>query len=181
MKIIKKVLIILCATYIVGIIFANGINLFLDNFYEKLKLKISTKLKLSLLNKLSKSDGYYLSRLETGDVLRILDNDIFQIENFGINIIFEFITNAITAIVVFFILMFISPILLGVVLIIQVFTFVIQDKISKKVEARIKHIRKIAGEQSNLQEQFVSNIKGVTLTNATRYFEKVIRKSKVIL
>jgi len=173
-------IIILSCTYMLFILLSNAIDLALNNYFEKLKLKVSTNLKMNLLNRLAQSNGKYLSNQETGNILRILDNDIFQVESFGIELLINFVMNGATAIIVFFILMKFNILLLLLIVFIQMTMFIFQSIISNHITYNIKKVREIAGDQSNFQEQFVSNIKGAILTNVIDYFQKLFIKKQAM-
>jgi ATP-binding cassette, subfamily B, bacterial len=168
----------LCCIYILLVLASNGIDVLLENYYETLKLKVSTNLKMKLLNQLAQANGKYISNLETGNILRILDNDIFQVESFGIDLILQLVMNGATAIIVFFILLKSNVLLLMIIIVIQISMFGIQIIMSKRITNNITKVRETAGEQSNLQEQFVSNIKNVILTNVGQYFQNLVCKKQ---
>lgn len=164
-------IILLCSVYMILVIASNGISMVIDNYCLTLNLKTSTNLKLQLIDKLSQSNGKYLSNQETGNILRILDNDLFQIESFGPDFVIHLIMNVLTAMIVFIIMLRYNIILLLTILTVQLLMFVVQSVIAKHVTVNIKKAREIAGDQSNLQEQFISNIKNAILTNVVKYFQ----------
>lgn len=162
-----------CFLYLFFIITSNGINMILENYYGALKLKASTQLKRNFIDKLVQANGKYLSNQKTGNVLRILDNDIFQVENFGIDLLLELVMNFVTAVVVFVIMLRLNPLLLFIIVVIQILMLLFQYVISMYITSGIKKVREIAGDQSNLQEEFISNIKNAILTNVTDYFQEI--------
>lgn len=168
-----EVLFYVTISYIICSLLVRVINIYVNNYFEKLKLTISMKLKKILIKKLTLANGNYISQQNTGNLLYILDNDIYQIENFGIEIFFQLMMNVITACIVFIILVNINFKMLIIVIIIQITMIILQKIFSSKITEGIKDIRDISGRISNLQEQFISNLKTVVLSNVTGYFQKI--------
>lgn len=187
--IVKKrisILIKYCSVYIGLMLSVRVIDVILENYYGKLRLEVSSQLKAMFYHGINRVSGQYLSKQETGNVLRILDNDIYQVESFGIDLIFDLITNIITAIIVVIILAKQNVFLLGFAIVIQMSMFGINSFLSKSITENIKEVRDISGAQSNLQEQFVSNLKNIIIANIgdfvsgilTRKQEKYVEKSE---
>lgn len=174
--------------YLILIVIIYSIDLGLNNFNKNLNLKASSKIKLDFAKHLTRANGESISNQNTGDIIRMLDNDVYQLESFGLDLIFELILNIAIAIVAFFVMLKISPILLGIIIIIQLLLFLFQFMFSKCVTNNIKKVRIIAGEQSILQEQLISNLKNIILTNIANYFlniykelqEKLVRQSNKV-
>ena len=61
---------------------------------------------------------------------------------------------------------------------IQIMLFCINYFMTKKISSNIKHVRDIVGEQSNLEEQYISNLKSIILTDSADFFRKLIARSK---
>lgn len=164
--------------YIILVILSRAIEFLLDNYYEKLRLEVSTYYKSELLRRISEARGDYLSHLETGNVLHIIDSDLANIEEFGVDILFEVITNILTALAVLFILIQSDFKLLLPVLGIQVLLFCVNYFMTRKISFSIKKVRDIVGEQSNLQEQYISNLKSIILTNTAFFFRNLISRKQ---
>lgn len=172
------ILINLSGIYFILVIIVNGINLKLDYYFQKLKLKISTKLKTQIIEDLTMAKGEYLAKKETGNLLKILNDDLINIEEFGIDTIYEFVINIFTLCAVIIILLQFDVRLVLVVLIIQVFVLGINLFMTGKINKSIKRVRNIIGKQANNEEQFVSNLKNAILSNTTKYFIKRISISQ---
>lgn len=122
------------------------------------------------MEKLARAQGTYISGQGTGEILYILDNDIYQLESFGIEFFLELIMNVITAVVVFVILLRLNIEMLFLVGIIQILMIIFQKFMSVKITTAIRNVRDVIGELSNLQEQFVSNLKTVILSDVADFF-----------
>ncbi len=174
----NQILLTLSLIYLILLLVSKSDIFILDNYYEKLKLKISTFYKNDLLKRLSMAKGNYLSYLETGNVLHIIDSDLSNIEEFGVDMIFDAITNLLTFLFVFYILIQNDMKLLFPVIGIQIMLFCINYFMTKKISSNIKHVRDIVGEQSNLEEQYISNLKSIILTDSADFFRKLIGKKQ---
>ena len=167
-----------CCVYIGLMLSIRVMDVILENYYGKLRLTVSSQLKYKFYHGMNKVNGHYLSKQETGNILRILDNDIYQVEAFGIDLIFDLVTNVITAIMVVIILAKQNVLLLGLAIVIQVSMFGINSFLSKNISENIKEVRDISGKQSNLQEQFVSNLKNIILANTGNFVSGLLMQKQ---
>lgn len=163
-------------TYIALMLIMHVFNLGLNYFYSYLKIKVASKIKLILIERLTKSNGKSISEQKSGEIIRILDNDLYQLESFGLDLVFELLLSIGISLVAFVIMLQIHPLLLIVTLLVQIILFLLQFLFSKSITANIKKVRNIAGEQSELQEQLVTNLKNIILTNITEYFLNFYRQ-----
>ena len=113
-------------SYILCNVIVRILNIHTNNYFETLKLVTATKLKKALMEKLARAQGTYISGQATGEILYILDNDIYQLEGFGIEFFLELIMNVITAVVVFVILLRLNIEMLFLVGIIQILMIIFQ-------------------------------------------------------
>ena len=164
----------------IGLLVVSALlNIGLDNFYETIKLKASVKLKRQILDRLAKLSGKYYSNKKTGDLLHVLGNDMLIVENFGIELIFNFCLNAITACFAVFILWNGQPYLLIGIIIVQCAILVIQKKVSRVIVEKTENIRNLAGDLSNKQEEYVSNIQSIVVTGMTKmFFDRFSKQEK---
>ena len=168
-----NILFIMTGSYILCNIIVRILNIRTNNYFETLKLVTATKLKKTLMEKLARAQGTYISGQGTGEILYILDNDIYQLESFGIEFFLELIMNVITAVVVFVILLRLNIEMLFLVGIIQILMIIFQKFMSVKITTAIRNVRDVIGELSNLQEQFVSNLKTVILSDVADFFLRI--------
>ncbi|MDO4672886.1 MAG: ABC transporter ATP-binding protein, partial [Porphyromonadaceae bacterium] len=129
------------------------------------------------LKHLSKLSGNYYSNIKTGNIISILNSDIFNIENFGIEILLSIVIDIITAIATLIILINLQPDLLIIVLVIQLIIIVIQTKFSNKT----REIRQKDGDISNLIQEYVSNIMNIVISKSKQNFFKRYTKEQRIL
>ncbi len=156
--------------YIILVLITQAFNIGLNYFYSILKIKVVSKMKISLIEYMTRSNGKSISEQNSGETIRILDNDLFQLESFGVDLVLELIMSIVISIVAFVVMYQIHPLLLAVTFFVQVILFFLQYLFSKSITDNIKKVRNIAGEQSVLQEQLVTNLKNIILTNVTEYF-----------
>lgn len=168
-----NILFIMTGSYILCNVIVRILNIRTNNYFETLKLVTAAKLKKALMEKLARAQGTYISGQGTGEILYILDNDIYQLESFGIEFFLELIMNVITAAVVFVILLRLNIEMLFLVGIIQILMIIFQKFMSVKITTAIRNVRDVIGELSNLQEQFVSNLKTVILSDVADFFLRI--------
>ncbi|MGX7265444.1 ABC transporter ATP-binding protein [Enterococcus crotali] len=162
--------------YLLLYIFSEVVDYVLYNFFNAIKLEGSKKIKERLLINISNANGDQLSKNQTGEFIYIINNDIFRIENFGIEVWFKCVINLLTALGAVVFLVKINVALFLIILSIEVVVIFVQKSYSIKIEKETKLIRKNAGNQSNVQEQYISKIREVILSNSAQYFLRKISK-----
>lgn len=95
-----------------------------------LKTKMTIRYKYLLLKKLSTFSGTYYSEQKSGEVLNIIDNDTDMVENYGIDLVFDFVRNVITSLFALSMLVHIQSTILCIIIGIQIITIVVQSKYS---------------------------------------------------
>lgn len=154
-------------------------NYFLEYLYSVMKRTISIKYKNNLLWHLTKMQGGYWSSKRTGELLKVLDDDVFNIENFGIETIFSIFSQIITALIALYLLVTMQPIILAVVIIIEYFEVKIQLYFIKKISMHTSEIREIGGNCFSILEEFVSNMINIIFSKCKRVFwHKLISREK---
>ncbi|MCR1954631.1 ABC transporter ATP-binding protein/permease [Clostridioides mangenotii] len=151
----------------------------LEYIYSKMKARISIKLKIKLLKHLSKLSGDYYTNIKTGNILSIIESDIFIVENFGAEILFSLIVDAITACIALFFLVGMDFDLLLIVITLQVVLTLSQSKFTKIIAAKTGEIRQEDGNISNIVQEYVSNIMNVVISKSSfNFFKRYIKQEK---
>lgn len=167
--------------YTLVIIISAILNIVLTYLESIMKKRVAIKLKNKSLKHLSKLSGNYYSNIKTGNIISILNSDIFNIENFGIEILLSIVIDIITAIATLIILINLQPDLLIIVLVIQLIIIVIQTKFSKELSNKTREIRQKDGDISNLIQEYVSNIMNIVISKSKQNFFKRYTKEQRIL
>lgn len=154
----------------------------LEFIYSRMKKKLSVKLKIRLLKHLSRLSGEYYSNIKTGNILSIIENDMFNVENFGAEILFSLIVDAMTAFIALFFLMNMQLDLLMIVIIVQSLIALSQSRFTKIISAKTGEVRTDAGNLSNIVQEYVSNIMNVVISKSKlKFFKKYIRQEKKLV
>lgn len=159
--------------YIVLMLLYQAITLGINYFFSTFKIKVASKLKITVIERLARSDGKTVTEQNSGDIIRILDNDMYQLESFGIDLIFELFLSIIVSLVACVVMWRLHPVLFFITFIIHIMLFMIQYYFSKGITTNIKEVRNVAGDQSTLQEEFIVHLKNIILTDVTDYFLKI--------
>lgn len=174
-----RLLLQLSIIYVIIIILSAILNVSLEYFYSRIKKIITNRMKNKLLNHISKLSGSYFTERKTGNLLRILECDIYTIEDFGIDLFFNLILDLFTAIISVYFLFKIQSSLLMVVLILEFIIIYMQFKFTAKISKKIKEIREIAGESMNRLEEYISNILNIVICKGKlNFFNKYIKNEK---
>ncbi|CEN23645.1 ABC transporter ATP-binding protein [Paraclostridium sordellii] len=163
-------------------IFSEIFTVLLESLYSKMKNRVSVKLKIKLLKHLSKLSGDYYTNIKTGNILSIIENDIFIVENFGAEILFSLIIDLVTACIAFFFLVRMDFDLLIIVITLQIVLTLSQSKFTKIIASKTEEVRQEEGSLSNVVQEYVSNIMNVVISKSSlNFFKKYIKKEKSLV
>lgn len=158
------------------------LSVFLEYIYSKMKKSVAIKLKIKLLKHLSKLSGDYYTNIKTGNILSIVESDIFIVENFGAEILFSLVVDAITACIALFFLVRMEFDLLLIVIALQIVLTVSQSKFTKIISSKTKEIRQDDGNISNIVQEYVSNIMNVVISKSSfNFFKRYIKQEKSLV
>lgn len=147
-----------------------------------IKKSISAKIKIFLLNHLSKLSGSYFSNIKTGNLLSIVERDIFIVESFSSEDLFSIIIDIISALTALYFLVTIQLDLFIIVIILQITLGISQTLFTKKISSKTYEVRNNYGDISNIMQEYISNIMNIVMTNSKfKFFSKYISKEKVLL
>ncbi len=130
------------------------LNIILQYMYSKMQKKVSINLKMNILKHISKLSGNYFTNIKTGNILSTIENDIYTIENFGVDVLFSLIIDIFTAVMALFFLIKMESSLLILVVLLQFILMFSQFKFNKIISERISEIRNKAGNISNIIEEY---------------------------
>lgn len=163
-------------------IFSALFTVLLDYICSKMKKSVSIKLKIKLLKHLSKLCGNYYTNIKTGNILSIIEADMFTVENLGAEILFSLIIDVITACIALFFLVRMDLDLLIIVIILQVLLTLSQSRFTKIISSKTNEIRQKDGEICNIVQEYVSNIMSVVISKSRfKFFKKYIKQEKILL
>lgn len=158
------------------------LSVVLEYIYSKMTKSVAIKLKIKLLKHLSKLSGGYYTNIKTGNILSIVESDIFIVENFGAEIVFSLIVNVITACIALFFLVRMDFELLLIVIVLQIVLTLSQAKFTKIMSLKTKEIRQDDGNISNIVQEYVSNIMNVVISKSSfNFFKRYIKQEKSLI
>lgn len=176
-----SLLVKLILLYVIISISLSLFNIILDFIYSKMKKRVSIKLRLNLIRHLSKLSGSYYTSIKTGNILSIIENDVFIIENFGIEILFSLIVDAITACIALFLLVKMDLELLLIVISLQILLTLSQSKFTKIISSQTEEIRRDSGNIANTIQEYVSNIMNVIVSKSSfKFLKQFIRQERTL-
>ncbi|KAA5805637.1 ABC transporter ATP-binding protein [Thermoanaerobacterium thermosaccharolyticum] len=177
-----ELLIKLAAIYGAISILSSLLNVILQYMYSKMKKRVSINLKIKLLKHIPKLSGDYFTNIKTGNILSMVENDIYTIESFGVDILFSVIVDTFTAIMALFFLIKMQSSLLILVIVLQILLIFSQSKFNKIISKKTLEIRNDAGNISNIIEEYISNIMNVVITKSIfKFFKNYLKKEKDII
>lgn len=180
----KNVNFLLKLMFIYGVIGVSSatLDILLSYLYSVMKKRVTVDIKIKLLKHLSKLSGKYYSNIKTGNVISIIESDLFIIENFGAELVFSILVNIFTAIMALFFLIKMQFDLFLIVLILQVVLTFFQNKFTKIISEKTREIRENVGSLSNKIQEYVSNIMNVVVSKSRmKFFSTYISGEKNII
>ncbi|MGF7397455.1 ABC transporter ATP-binding protein [Thermoanaerobacterium thermosaccharolyticum] len=163
-------------------ILSSLLNVILQYMNSKMKKRVSINLKIKLLKHIPKLSGDYFTNIKTGNILSMVENDIYTIESFGVDILFSVIVDTFTAIMALFFLIKMQSSLLILVIVLQILLIFSQSKFNKIISRKTLEIRNDAGNISNIIEEYISNIMNVVITKSIfKFFKNYLKKEKDII
>ncbi|TCW33348.1 ATP-binding cassette subfamily B protein/subfamily B ATP-binding cassette protein MsbA [Thermohydrogenium kirishiense] len=163
-------------------ILSSLLNVILQYMNSKMKKRVSINLKIKLLKHIPKLSGDYFTNIKTGNILSMVENDIYTIESFGVDILFSVIVDTFTAIMALFFLIKMQSSLLILVIVLQILLIFSQSKFNKIISKKTLEIRNDAGNILNIIEEYISNIMNVVITKSIfKFFKNYLKKEKDII
>lgn len=183
-----SLLVFIVIGYIIISLLACFLNFILKYIYSVMKRNISIKYKNKLVYHMSNMQADFWENKKIGEMLKILDDDVFNIENFGVETIFTMFSQVVTALIAFCLLFSMQPMVLFIVIIIEFLEIALQSYFTKKITNRTREAREIAGSCFSILQEFVSNMINIVISKAKLPFwhklisdEKKFRKKSIQL
>lgn len=174
-----KLLFNLILLYIGSNLLLNLLSVVLEYIYSIMKNRVSITFKIKLVRHLAKLSGSYYTNIKTGNILNIIDNDMYIVESLGANLLFSLIVDFFTAIVALFFLIKMQYDLLIIIIIIQMIILFSQSKFTKLIALKNEEIRDGSGEISNINQEYISNIMNVIISKANfKFFKQYLYKER---
>lgn len=178
----KEIILKLCLSIFALQIVSAILNTCVDTFFSKLKRRSSNVLRNTILKQIGRQTGKYFSEKKTGELLYILENDLFNIENFGIDWLFTSAMNMITALTSLIILITINNNLVIIVLIIQIILLVTNIKVNSVIAESTKKVRGTAGDISTILEEYIANAESIVISKGIGFlWKKIFNKERKFL
>lgn len=157
-------------------------NLVIEYSYSVMKNKVIVDLKIRVLNHLSKLSGKYYSNIKTGNILSITQDDMSIIESFDASLIFSIIDDLFTSMVSIVFLIKMRADLFLIVLTLQIFLILIQNNFTEKISSKVAKMRKKYGENSNLLQEYISNIMNIVLSKSKlKFFRTYLKEERSLI
>lgn len=165
-------LVTLIILYFVLNTLSNLIQLLINYIYVNIGKKIILSLRYNIFKLVFKFGGEEYTKINTGDSISIMHNDIPNLENIFTNMIPSIITSILTSIGLIFFLGYIQPILLAIVLVIEIFVFYFQRKIGKKIKKENEDFIKYNAKSYSVLQELFPNIRNILLVRGRKFFTK---------
>lgn len=176
----KYILVRLIGLYVLTSLIICVFNYILRYIYSVIRRTISVRYKNELLNHLMSIPIRLLKTKKSGEVLKVLEDDVFNIENFGIDTAFDIISQIITAAIALYFLLTMQPLIFFVVLLIEVVEIIFQYYNTKRIAKKTGKVREVAGECFSILEEIVTNLHLVIISKCKlSFWKKLISEEKI--
>lgn len=152
------------------IVFQCILKLLSDYLCSILGKKTMIKLKNQIMTHIMKLNGSYYSNIKVGELLTIIDSDIYTLEQVSTNVLFSLISDSITSVIIFIFLMKLQSDLVIITIVLQILLLIFQLFSCKNVISKKNNYRKALGDLTNSEEETISNLKHIILLNSKKYF-----------
>lgn len=165
-----NLLILLSSLYVSSVILINALKYVIVYYHGKVKKRFTYNTKLRILNHIKELSGDFLTNKHTGEILKIFESDIFNLEAVGIDTFIDILINLVTGIIAIRILLLIDYKLFIIVIVLEAIMIVVQKRIVHTVSHKTKILRNVAGVSMSLIESFISNIMNAIITKTDFVF-----------
>lgn len=141
------------------------------SFY-KLAQEIVYNMKHTIFEKLSERNLKFWTHYQVGDVLRILENDIDNIQNLLTSTISNIIINFLVAAGITLVLVVINPVIGITVLLMALIFAQIQKRCGDKIQNGMEVLRVEMGDLSSVINEMLNNITSIQMANLTELEKK---------
>lgn len=145
-----------------------------DYLFSLIGKKVTTKIKLDILKKLFTFDGKYISKLNVGDHINILDMDTKIIEQIATQTIFDIVCSFLSAIFIIAMLISLQWDMVLIIIILQVIIIFLQVNFTKTVVVMRTEVRELAGKITNLEQEILGSFMTVNQLNVKDFVIKKI-------
>lgn len=149
--------------------------------HTRIKKDYSYHIKMKIFQHISKLSGAFFTDKQTGELIKILESDIYAIENAGIDLLIDILFNIVTSICAIVLLFNINKGLLAIVLVMEMVIIFAQKYLIKVMYKKVEELRKISGKSMSFTEEYISNILNLIIAKADsvfmRYFDNIEKKN----
>lgn len=152
-------------------IIESVINYLNSVIYSNLYNKSYTYYQNRCLGHLFKMPGKYYSEMSSGEVFATTNQDVGQIQTLLSGTLFDFVSDCLTAIVMFFFLLYIQWDLLLSILIVMPIVFFVQNHYQRLGRKKAEELRENVSGLISLLQNIISSIISFLYSGARTYFE----------
>ncbi|MDE7310732.1 MAG: ABC transporter ATP-binding protein/permease [Eubacterium sp.] len=138
--------------------------------HTKIKKNYTYHIKMKIFEHITKLSGSYFTDKQTGDLIKILESDVYAIENAGIDLAVDIFFNLVTSLCAIALLWTINSRLLIIVLFMEGGIVFVQNFLIKKMYQKVEALRKISGKSMGFTEEYISNILNLIIAKADKIF-----------
>nr|WP_312983854.1 ABC transporter ATP-binding protein [Clostridioides sp.] len=165
--------------YVIITIISSTLSIVLDYLYTKMKNRVSMAFKIRLVKHLAKLSGDYFTNIKTGNILKVLEDDIYVVESLGAELLFSLIIDFFTALISLIFLIKMQYDLLIIIIVLQITILYSQSKFTKLIAIKNDEIRTNSGDVANINQEYISNIMNIVISKAnSKFFKQFLKKEK---
>lgn len=159
----------------------SGLKFVVALIHTRIKKDYSYHIKMKIFLHISKLSGAFFTDKQTGELIKILESDVYAIENAGIDLLIDILFNIVTSICAIVLLLKINKGLLAIVLVMEAVIIFAQKYLIKVMYKKVEELRKISGKSMSFTEEYISNILNLIVAKADavfmQYFDTIEKKN----
>lgn len=139
-------------------------------YHTKVKKRYTYRIKMDIFNRITKQSGKEFNNQRTGELIKVIESDIYAIENAGVDLIIDILFNIVISICAIVMLFQLNKRLMFLVLIIETIIVFGQKYLIEKMYQKVKELREISGRSMSLTEEYVANIVNFIIAKTEKFF-----------
>lgn len=177
----KYILVKLIGIYVSTSMIIYAFSYILQYIYSIIRRTISVRYKNKLLYHLMSISTSLMKTKKSGEILKVLEDDVFNIENFGIDTAFEIVSQIVTAVIAFYFLLTMQPIICVCVLLMEGIEIIFQYYNTQRLAINTRKVREEVGECFSVFDELITNLYLVIISNCKlSFWKKIINIEKKI-
>lgn len=164
-----KMLFILAISYAVIAILSNVFTFYSNSVYNRISGEVALDLRKQIIAHLQSMDGEFFSKMKSGEITSIIVNDVANIQQLCSQTIFSVFLSFIRAIPLALYMLFLSPLLFLIIVIVQPLFLILQNRVAKRTQSEAKTMRDTYSQYNSFLQEYLYSPMNTEKMGAKKY------------